>query len=74
MSARPRRLAGFGLLLTLVAAGPALAQHCPDGTPPPCARPAARAAAPAPNSIAVLPFVNRSPDTADAYLAEALPE
>jgi len=37
MSARPRTLAGVGLLLTLAAAAPALAQ-CPDGTPPPCAR------------------------------------
>jgi len=36
MNAPPRTLAGVGLVLTLVAAGPAPAQQCPDGTPPPC--------------------------------------
>ncbi len=70
MSARPPTLAGVGLLLTLAAAGPVIAQ-CPDGTPPPCGPPPA---APLPRSIAVLPFLNRSPDSADAYIAEALPE
>ncbi len=49
--------------------------QCPDGSPPPCAsaRPA-RAAAPAPNSVAVLYFDNLSRDTADAYLADGLTE
>ena len=51
----------------------ALAQ-CPDGTPPPCSRPARASAAPPRGSIAVLPFANRSADSADAYLAEELPE
>jgi len=55
---------------------PLLAQ-CPDGSPPPCARPAARAArtpAPAPASVAVLYFDNLSRDTADAYVADGLTE
>ena len=48
--------------------------QCPDGTPPPCRTAAAvsRGAAPAPLSVAVLPFENRSPDGADDYLAEGL--
>jgi len=52
---------------------PARAQ-CPDGTPPPCARPARLAAPPPPNSVAVLYFDNLSRDTADAYLADGLTE
>ena len=55
----------IGLLLA------ALVQ-CPDGTPPPC-RTATRAA-PAPTSVAVLYFDNRSRDSSDAYLAEGLTE
>ncbi len=53
-----------------------LSAQCPDGTPPPCAAPAARApaSAPAPNSVAVLYFDNLSRDTADAYLADGLTE
>jgi TolB-like protein len=52
------------------------ALQCPDGSPPPCggARPRPAPAAVQPGSIAVLPFVNRSADSTDAYLAEALPE
>jgi serine/threonine-protein kinase len=56
----------------------ALAQ-CPDGMPPPCrsSQPVARIAVappPAPTSVAVLPFQNRSPDSSDAYLAEGMTE
>lgn len=43
--------------------------QCPDGTPPPCGL---RQAPPSPRSIAVLPFANRSPDSADVYLAEGM--
>jgi TolB-like protein/tetratricopeptide (TPR) repeat protein len=57
-------------------ASPLAAQQCPDGTPPPCTRPAVSAprpaAPPAPLSIAVLPFSSRSPDTSQAYLAEGM--
>jgi len=61
-------------LAILASARPATAQ-CPDGTPPPCGRAAAaRAAAPVRGSVAVLPFANRSADSADAFLAEELPE
>lgn len=60
--------------LSLLAATRAAAQ-CPDGSPPPCrAASAARATAPLAGSIAVFPFTNRSPDSADSYLADALPE
>jgi len=56
---------------------PLAAQQCPDGTPAPCGpRPSApaRAAAPAPNSVAVLYLTNLSRDTADAFLADGLTE
>ncbi|HWO87694.1 MAG TPA: hypothetical protein VNL98_00935 [Gemmatimonadales bacterium] len=48
--------------------------QCPDGTPPPCARPAGRlpTSRPAAASIAVLDLRNLSPDTSDTYLAEGL--
>ncbi|MEK6769069.1 MAG: hypothetical protein AABY85_08800 [Gemmatimonadota bacterium] len=52
--------------------------QCPDGSPPPCrSQPVARVASappPAPTSVAVLPFQNRSPDSTDAYLAEGMTE
>ena len=47
-----------------------LPAQCPDGSPPPCGRPAV--APPAANSVAVLYFEAR--DTADAYLADGLTE
>jgi len=59
--------------LCLGAAVPLVAQ-CPDGSPPPCARAAARAAGPAPTSVAVLYFDNLSRDTGDAYVADGLTE
>lgn len=46
--------------------------QCPDGSPAPCSRRDARAAPPAPHSVAVLYFAAR--DTADAYLADGLTE
>jgi TolB-like protein len=49
-----------------------LAAQCPDGTPPPCGRPAGRAAAPPANSVAVLPFENRARDSSLTLLAEGL--
>lgn len=50
-----------------------LAAQCPDGSPPPCSRPAARAGAgPLSTSVAVLYFDNLSRDTNDVYLAEGL--
>ena len=49
--------------------------QCPDGTPPPCAVRAPRAAAaPAPNTVAVMYLDNQSRDTSDAYLADGLTE
>lgn len=50
-----------------------LTAQCPDGAPPPC-RSAARAAAPAPNSVAVLYFENATRDTADLYLSDGITE
>jgi TolB-like protein/tetratricopeptide (TPR) repeat protein len=48
----------------------AVRAQCPDGSPPPCLRPAV--APPAANSVAVLYF--EAHDTADAYLADGLTE
>lgn len=68
------RLLTFVLVSPVVVATP-LRGQCPDGTPPPCGSFARASAAPVTRgSIAVLPFANRSADTADAYLAEELPE
>jgi len=67
---RPASL--LGVLFVLAIVRPAAAQ-CPDGTPPPCARPA-RLAVPPPNTVAVLYFDNLSPDSGDAYLAEGITE
>ena len=55
------------ILAALALARPLLGQ-CPDGTPPPCGRPAS------PNSIAVLPFESLSRDSADALVAEGFTE
>ena len=66
-----RRLAVV-VLLSGVSGFTRLIAQCPDGTPPPCGRPAIRA--PAPNSVAVLYLDNLSRDTADAYLADGLTE
>ena len=49
------------------AAVPLAAQQCPDGTPPPCAREAARAP-----SVAILFMEPRSRNAADSLLAEGL--
>jgi TolB-like protein len=48
-----------------------LVAQCPDGTPPPCGRPAA-ARAPAARSLAVLTLENSSRDTSAQYLSEGL--
>lgn len=62
----------LALLALLPRAGRA---QCPDGTPPPCARPGRVAAAtPASSSLAVLYFDNLSADSSDAYLADGLTE
>ena len=65
----------------LLSVGPTVrpsAAQCPDGSPPPCRSATVRATPPLPlpppNSVAVLYFENLSPDTADAYLADALTE
>ena len=76
---QPRPLDGWARSLALASclAGcttGALRGQCPDGTPPPCAVRTARAAAPAPNSVAVMYLDNQSRDTSDAYLADGLTE
>lgn len=70
-----RAITPAGLLLLALATR--LSAQCPDGSPPPCgsvARPPTRATPVLRGSVAVLPFANRSADTADAYLADELPE
>ena len=66
-------LTASGLLL--VCGAPVARAQCPDGTPPPCSTRTARlAAAPAPNTVAVMYLDNQSHDTSDAYLADGLTE
>ena len=65
-----RTTLGACLLLALAATDRASAQ-CPDGTPPPCS---ARHATPAPNSVAVLAFVNAAGDTSLDWLGGGLAE
>ena len=66
-------MVAVGVFLSVGPTVRASAAQCPDGSPPPCRAPT-RAAAPAPNSVAVLYFDNLSRDTADAYLADGLTE
>lgn len=68
-----RRLALVAGSLLAVYPSNRLAAQCPDGSPPPCARPAAGAVS-APTSLAVLYFDNLSRDSADAYLVDGLTE
>ncbi len=59
---------GLVFLLAVCATG-ALKGQCPDGTPPPCA-----GEQPSRPVVLIVPFENRSRDTADAYLAQTLTE
>ena len=59
-------------LAAALAVSATLHAQCPDGSPQPCPRAAAKA--PAPNSVAVLYLDNLSRDTADAFLADGLTE
>jgi TolB-like protein/Tfp pilus assembly protein PilF len=67
------RVARLAPILSLAVAARGLRAQCPDGTPPPC-RSTRVAAAPAPNSVAVLYFESRSADTNDLALADGLTE
>jgi TolB-like protein/Tfp pilus assembly protein PilF len=60
---------GGWLFLLAVCATAQLEGQCPDGTPMPCA-----GAQPARPVVMIVPFENRSRDTADAYFAETLTE
>jgi len=65
----------FLCVLTISTISTVLTAQCPDGAPPPCARPAARPTPqPAATSVAVLYFDNVSRDTSDAYIADGLTE
>jgi adenylate cyclase len=70
VAARALALAAFGVWAS-VRLAPA---QCPDGTPPPCGRPAAPARAPNPHGVAVLYFADLSRDSAAAPIAEGLTE
>lgn len=74
MTGFSRWCALVGLLGPFLSPVAALRAQCPDGSVPPCARAAARLAAPAANSVAVLFLDNLSRDTADAFLADGLTE
>src|SRR3989442_13225025 len=67
------RMLALGVFLSVSPTVRLSGLQCPDGSSPPC-RGAARPAAPAANSVAVLYFDNLSPDTTDAYLADGLME
>jgi TolB-like protein/tetratricopeptide (TPR) repeat protein len=68
-----RRCVTAALALAVMRSCRLSALQCPDGAPPPC-RSAARPAAPAPNSVAVLYFENATRDTNDAYLSDGITE
>jgi len=59
-----KRLAASATLLVLVAAR--AAAQCPDGTPPPCGRPAGA------NSVGVMSFNNLTRDSTYQYLSDGL--
>ena len=63
----------LSMILTLGASVRRAAAQCPEGMLPPC-RPVRAAAAPAPNSVAVLYFDNLSREPGDAYRADGLTE
>jgi TolB-like protein len=58
------------LVLAILPSCHLAALQCPDGAPPPCTRPVL----PARYSVAVLTFDLLSRDSADVYLAEAIPD
>ncbi len=69
-----RAVGEFALAIAFFTALPAsrLTAQCPDGTPPPCARPAVSAPAAGANSVGVMLFNNVTRDTAYAYLSDGL--
>ena len=70
-----RRYALTALLLCVccvcASVRPVAAQQCPDGTPPPCARPTTGAS---PTSVAVLTFAVSGTDTSLAWIGDQLAE